>query len=392
MNTIYRGITILLGSAVTGEKRQLPEDFTLESALPIIKKQNLVSLAFQGALNCGISPKEPVMQRLMQQYLLYLVRSEKQMLAVQQLFDAFEENGIDYLPLKGCQMKQLYPKPELRVMGDADILIRAGQYSQAEQWMRDLGFTMTHEGENDHEWRREDLMVELHWNLFPPIVQTFDRYFGNGWSRAIKENGFRYRFSPEDTFLYLFTHMAKHYQNSGIGSRHILDLYVYLRANPALDEVYVEAELEKLRLLKFYRNIRRVLNVWFEDGTPDEITGYITDYIFSGGSWGSQANALHTMAIRKSLEKGEVRNSRWRIIFQMVFLPAKNMEKKYPILRKAPWLLPAVWVIRWVEVICLRSRNIRKRITVAAEVTDEKVLARQRALNYVGLDFEYNAE
>ena len=137
MNTIYRGITILLGSAVTGEKRQLPEDFTLESALPIIKKQNLLSLAFQGALNCGISPKEPVMQKLMQQYLLYLVRSEKQMLAVQQLFDAFEENGIDYLPLKGCQMKQLYPKPELRVMGDADILIRAGQYSQAEQWMRD---------------------------------------------------------------------------------------------------------------------------------------------------------------------------------------------------------------------------------------------------------------
>ena len=57
-----------------------------------------------------------------------MMKSEKQLEAVNKIYAAFDKNGIDYLPLKGCNMKYLYPKPELRSMGDADILIREEQY------------------------------------------------------------------------------------------------------------------------------------------------------------------------------------------------------------------------------------------------------------------------
>ena len=43
-------------------------------------------------------------------------------------FTIAEENGIDYLPLKGYNLKKLYPKPELRTMGDADVLIRLADF------------------------------------------------------------------------------------------------------------------------------------------------------------------------------------------------------------------------------------------------------------------------
>lgn len=37
---------------------------------------------------------------------------------------AFDAGGIDYMPLKGSILKDLYPRHEMRMMGDADILIR----------------------------------------------------------------------------------------------------------------------------------------------------------------------------------------------------------------------------------------------------------------------------
>ena len=44
------------------------------------------------------------------------------------------------MPLKGCNMKALYPSPELRVMGDADILIRVEQYDRIRPIIQSLGF------------------------------------------------------------------------------------------------------------------------------------------------------------------------------------------------------------------------------------------------------------
>ena len=49
MNTLETGIMRLLRSGITGEKLQLPEGFSLEEALPILKKHSVISLAYQGA-------------------------------------------------------------------------------------------------------------------------------------------------------------------------------------------------------------------------------------------------------------------------------------------------------------------------------------------------------
>ena len=386
MNIIHKGIAVLLGSAVTGEKRKLPDGFTLEAAMPLIKKQSLETLVFQGALNCGIPETDPTMMVLMQKYILHLLKSEKQMLAIGQLLAEFERNGIDYLPLKGCNMKALYPKPELRVMGDADILIRFDQYERIEPIMSDLGFTLSCILSYTHEWDRSDLHVELHRYLIAADDRQFHQYFADAWNRAVREIGHRYRLSPEDVFLFQFVHMTNHYQHSGIGSRHILDLYVFLMKNPDLDHAYLEAELEKLHLLTFYRNMLAVLKAWFEDAPANDITEYITDYIFSGGSWGTMENGFQADALRKSRKEEGISAGRRKALVQMIFPPAKEMELNYPILQKEHWLLPVVWVYRWFVVLLRRPERIRNRISVAVNTSDEKVLERQNGLRYVGLD------
>ena len=91
MNALQRGILLMLKSAVTGEGCLLPEGFSLEEALPIIKKHHMVTLAYQGAVNCGLDEMSPVMMQLMRSYCTQMLRSEGQMAAVQSLYEVFEK-------------------------------------------------------------------------------------------------------------------------------------------------------------------------------------------------------------------------------------------------------------------------------------------------------------
>ena len=61
MNDLQKGILTLVRSAITGEKLPLPAGFRLEEADRLIRDHSLLPLAYQGAYNCGISPKEPLM-------------------------------------------------------------------------------------------------------------------------------------------------------------------------------------------------------------------------------------------------------------------------------------------------------------------------------------------
>ena len=41
--------------------------------------------------------------------------NERQMRELGKIYTAFDEAGVDYLPLKGSIMKAMYPRPELRL-------------------------------------------------------------------------------------------------------------------------------------------------------------------------------------------------------------------------------------------------------------------------------------
>ncbi len=118
MDTVQKGTVTLLKSAITGQKLALPEGFDIAEAYQKTKAHHMASLIYAGAVNCGIDPQKPVMQRLFQGYCRALQINERQMRDLERVFAAFEDNQIDYLPLKGCIMKEMYPRPELRMMGD----------------------------------------------------------------------------------------------------------------------------------------------------------------------------------------------------------------------------------------------------------------------------------
>ena len=381
MDITQQGALALLKAAVTGEAVALPEEFDIAAACTLMKPHHVLPLLYEGAVRCGISRQNETMARLFRLSFNHLMVSEKQQRAILQVCDAFDSNGIDYLPLKGCRMKHLYPRPELRVMGDADILIRMEQYDRIAPLMAQLGFERGEESDHELVWKREDLYLELHKHLIPSYNEDLFDYFAPVWLRAARVHGGCHELTAEEEFVYLFAHFAKHFRDGGIGCRHGLDLWVYLRQNPDLDAGAVAEAMTQLGLQEFYGNIRRLLAVWFDGAETDEKTELIGQFIFESGSFASQRmRALFTAA--RATQKG---GGRLAYLRQAAFPSVAQLEGKYTVLKKAPWLLPAVWVYRPVyKLVAERSALRRQRQNLSALQT--QALEESRfLLRYVGL-------
>ncbi len=389
LNEQERGLILLTRSALTGRAERLPAAFDLEAAVTLTIQHQITPLIYYGAVNCGITSNADGMDKLLSLTAQLISISESQMLELSRLTRAFEEEGVDYLLLKGCVMKQLYPQPEMRVMSDVDILIRPSQYERIKPIMRQLGFTEGIESNHELPWSKRNIHVELHKRLIPSYNEDYYAYFGDGWMRAkpTGEGSHRYRFSDEDELIYLFCHFAKHYRDGGIGIKHLTDLWVYCEKKPQLDKAYLHAELDKLGLAAFFENVMMTCAVWFDAAASTEMTDFLSNVIINSGAYGKGETKRVSWAVRISGEdsSGKKAHLRWKL--EVIFLPYWKMCLKYPILKKLPVLLPFFWVVRWGETLLLRPKNIRKQMDYAKEMKPEDIEQYRRSLDYVGLRY-----
>lgn len=371
MNDMQKGVITLIKSAITEEKLPLPQNFSIAEAYDFIIKHRIMLLAYDGAVRCGISKNEPAMQKLFGFYIQGMMHSEKQMNAVNELYSAFEKNGIDYLPLKGCNMKQLYPKPELRVMGDADILIKREQYEIIKSTVEKLGFCGGEEITHHFVWGCANLHLELHTMPMPRNYKIFYDYYGDGWSRAVKTKTNRFEYSREDSFIFLFVHFAKHYLDGGIGLRHVTDLYVFLKKYPEMDFGYIEEETKKLGLEKFYKNIILLIENWFGEGNKaTEET--VEAFILESGNWGEFES--HALANSARNSKGKkIGNEKLKYIFRTVFPGTEGLDEKYHWAEKSPLLLPFAWAKRGFDVIFFRRERVSRKLRYIETIDAGKV-------------------
>ena len=387
MNVTHEGIITLLRSGVTGEKLSLPGNFMLEEAFGILRRQSVVPLAYQGAVNCGVDKDNPVMQKMLMICYQNLIKHELQMKAIDGIFETFEANAIPYMPVKGCNIKKIYPKPEMRSMGDVDILIHPQDHERIHPVMEMMGFQFRIENDHVFEWHSESLHVELHKSLVPPDDEDFFSYYGSGWQLAVKSEGYRCDLSAEDAYIFMFAHFARHYRRGGIGCRHVVDLFVYRKAYPNLNIEYISKELDKLHLLEFHENVMQMLDSWFCGKDHDTTTELITTFVFSGGNWGTLEAGMFFSELKKAKQVGKIKNSKMKSVIHLLFPRVEELSYRYTAVRKYPILLPVIWIIRWFDILLFRPQKIRKKLNVLGTIDDEGILDRERALQAVGLEF-----
>lgn len=390
MTNLQIAVIALIKAAMSGEKYTLPSDLDWDVVLNTAKKHQIVPLIYYGAQNCGISEELPVMKQLLKLTCYCVMVGTQQTYEHERIFEAFDNEKIDYMPLKGVLLKKIYPKPEMRVMGDADILIRYEQYTdKIVPVMKKLGFNEGRVSDNELVWELPHAYIELHRRLIPSYNKDYYDYYGDGWSLAKLQNGTRYSMSDEDCFVFLFTHFAKHYRDSGIGIRHFVDIWVYLDTYKNLDEAYIGEQLKALKLFDFYINVLKTIRVWFNNEKSDSISDIISLTIFGSGAYGTaDANALSN-ALKLSKEKNKNKSLKKEKYLSEMFPSYEYMCKRYSILKKAKALLPVFWVVRLVDAVLFRRDNIKAKRKNINFVNDEGVSDYQNSLNAVGLDFNF---
>lgn len=388
MDAISKAFITLIRSALTAEQLALPEDFCLEEVCRLAGKHHIENMIYEGAVNCGVDKKLPAMQTMFSKTCHYLMRSTRQMKAIEKLYDAFDAAGVDYMPLKGCNLKKLYPRPELRIMGDADILIRLPQYDVIKAIVQQLGYRPFKESNHEIVWDSSDLHLELHKCIVADHHAVASAYYGDGWEFAKLQKGTRYAMTPEDELVYLFSHFTVHYREGGIGCRQLLDIWVYQNAYPQMNQTYLRAQLEKLQLLKFYDNVCHTLDVWFGDKKQDAMSDFISQVILSNGSWGTMEKQV-VAKIAKNTKPKQLKERQRKTILWSVFPSLKRMQQIYPVLHKAPVLMPMMWVARWCSLLLKQRKRVTRWFSTHTSVSEAAVSEFQEGLDYVGLSYKH---
>ena len=385
MTAFEKDIVSLVRAALTGEKPVLSPEADYARIFRFGMEQQIIYMLNAGLCMVDGFEESAAAPQFLQAACAAMAATLRQQQEIEKIRAALSARGIDFMPLKGTLLRTLYPVPEMRQMGDADILIREEQTDAIAAVMRTRGYTEAAGDVYEFVWCKAGaLRVEFHTQLASERNRDIRGHFAAAgvWARAVKGDGCEYRMTPEDELLFDFAHFVKHFRTNGAGLRHIVDLYVFLQKHPHLDEVYLGTQLEKLDFDRFYRNVLETVRCWFGDGAATEMTDRITALVFAGGIYGDAKTAHQSSAIR-------YRNQYkfgWAVRFlQGVFPGFRTQKRRYPILGKCPILYPFSIIYHWFEVLFFRSASIRRALGESAAIRGDYGQERYAQLRSVGL-------
>lgn len=392
MTDFQKDILALLKAALLDIEPSVSPDINFEQVYRFAETQQIVPAVYEGLMRLPRFQEHPVAQSFFQRFCVHVGHDADQRDTAERIFQGLEAEGLAYMPVKGVLLKTLYPSPEMRTMGDADILIRMEEYDRVRKVMESLGCTFQYESDHEYDWTTPTgLQIELHKRLIPSYNRDYYAYYGDGWDFAHLCEGStcRYEMTAEDAFVYLFSHFAKHYRDQGVGVKYVVDFYLYLRAHPELERAYLEQEMKKLRLTEFFENIEYLIRVWFEDAPATEISDYLTDKLFGDGVYGNSAYGVVSEGLKLSKEGGSVKKRKKRELF---FPPYRSMSLRYPILKHWAILLPLFWFIRLFDLALHHRNRYQRAMDRLDHMSDENIIRYQQELNYVGLDYHFGGD
>ena len=131
-------LTNILKYAITGGKEiDFPVNFDENEFIEFCKFHKVENIVY---LTVGNKLSNEKKQELNELYNQLLMVQAKQMYYLEELEAAFEEEGIDYLLLKGREISSLYPSEDMRQSSDFDIYIGKENSQKARDIMLKLGY------------------------------------------------------------------------------------------------------------------------------------------------------------------------------------------------------------------------------------------------------------
>lgn len=385
MNRQEQNLLLLLRSAICEESVVLSEPDHVE-ILRLAQKHSVGNMLYTAVKRLPEEQQPDTLVLPLERQLAVgaVSREVIQEQELKQIFDIFEKNGIPAVPLKGAVLKYLYPSPGLRYMSDIDLLIRPEDASGVNKLVTEMGFKteVYNNGSTDIYISPMGMKYEVKKNLAGESVNAQTVKFAERLmecTTASKGGGVHY-LPKEEHYIYVLCHMAKHMLYGGIGIRVIADVWL-CNQKWDMDRSRLNRMLKSLGLFEFDTIVCKLATVWFGSETASDEVKALEDYILGSGTFGTdQQMVTNSMLLEQKT------GSKVRYLFRRLFPSYRDMRFYFPILRKAPVLLPVFWVVRMIRSILFRRGKLKEELRTV-ERTDDSALQRRDALfKSCGLD------
>ena len=328
----------------------------------------------------GMLGTEPSSAKLRDALLLSVFRHERIAHEQKALCDLLEKESIPFIPLKGAVIRDLYPESWMRTSCDIDILVHEDDLARATNAiMADLGYT-SDKRKNYHDislYAKNGVHLELHFNILEDNP-ALDTVLKEAWDYATPvAAGSRHALSTEFLFFHVTSHMAYHFLGGGCGIRPLIDLY-FMRERLSPDEAVLSRLLARAGIATFYRQALSLAEVWLADRPHTDLTREMEDYILKGGVYGTLENSV---AVKKMKRGG-----RLRYLWYRVFPPYRSLKITYPVLKKHPYLIPVMYLRRWMRFLLHGDRDrVGAEIRISGMANEEKTEALRALLESLDL-------
>ena len=290
----------------------------------------------------GLDPMNRAKAKLRQGYYSALKQSLLQNLEGEKMLEALSNAGFTCIPLKGWEMRKLYPDQTMRQMADLDILVRPYSFGRLKTVMSSLGFSSGTESSWKHDsFQKGEVHVEMHKRLTDDSADV-QKWEAEMWERAIPaEDDHVLKMAPEDYYIFHFVHLHKDFMNGSLGLRRIAD--TWLLQKQSIDMTAAETALKQFGLWEFHTRMVTLSRATMGDVPIDENSEILLAHAFEHGIYGSEKayKAGRIVSMGDDIKSGKRKSA-----IEAVFLPYKRMKAQFPILVKWPVLLPFCWIKR----------------------------------------------
>ena len=300
--------------------------------------------------------------KLQKSYMAILAREATQQEEIEYIRNAFNEENIEFMFLKGTHLKSLYPVPEMRFMVDMDVLVKEKSMDKGGELILARGFTQEmNNGKDIVLVKKPFLTIELHKMLF--VEDYFmHNYFKGVWDRVELVNDYEYKMPINDLYVYTLAHLAEHYLEAGSCFRPLMDLYLMEKTYSELDFDYINKQFQIIDIEKFALKIRQLYKCAFEGAEYNDDLMTMENYIVFG------APVKNANEVSKIVRTHKSKSQR---LIESAFPNLKHMKLRYPILEKVPFLLPIFWIVRFFEFVFLKKGSLEQKQSTISTIDNK---------------------
>ena len=371
------------GGDLPAEKVDWPAIFTLAN------QQKLLPILFEAARATPAAGENAALfavtkQQVIRQVLNQTVRSAE----FADLYHKLRAAGLHPIVVKGQLCSRLYPLKDHRISADDDLLIPDGEFMACHEQLLTNGLTtdtptdeLATADEVSYTKDGSPLYIELHRHLFDSAEDAHDElnhFFTD--INPVEMDGFL-AMPPHEHLLYLILHAYKHFVRSGIGARQFCDIGLWAREYHAeIDWRRLHDQCVSVHAATFaaaaFRIARDYLGIDFDLPMPRDASIDVEPLLHDtlcGGVYGSNdLTRLHSSTVTLNAVKAS-RTGEKSSVLRTVFPKREYLERRYPYLKKRPYLLPVAWAQRIAHYASEKQSNPDNSASGSIKLAKERI-------------------